>query len=409
MTKYLTEGLAGTGGRIKDSLQDFLVREIPLYPASGSGTHTFFMIRKEGMTTFQAVERISSELGVHPKSIGIAGIKDANAVSWQVLSVSGIPPERLMQLSLPGISVEWAKPHNHKLRIGHLSGNSFTIKIYGTASGALSSCQEILRVLSERGVPNYYGLQRFGGTHSRSIEVGKAMLVHGPEQFKQLIDAFLGAIPGKEESEDVRALRELYDAGKYNEALRAMPHGLSYERNALSALIESPDDFKRAWMSIPKRLKLFFISALQSHLFNKVLDERITTIDQVFDGEIAMKNDNGACFKVTNQEEESARVKRFEISPTGPIFGYKMLQPEGMQGELERRALASEGIGGLDAFKIGYGLSNKGARRPLRFQLKDTTISESNEGELVLSFTLPSGCYATTVLAEVMKTATKSQ
>jgi tRNA pseudouridine13 synthase len=308
-----------------------------------------------------------------------------------------------MQLSLPGIKVEWVNPHNHKLRTGHLSGNSFTIKISGTNPGALSSCQEILRVLSERGVPNYYGAQRFGGAHSRSVEVGKAMLVHGPEQFKQLIDAFLGTIPGKEEPEDVRALRELYDAGKYDEALRAMPRGLSYERNALSALIESPGNFRRAWMGIPKRLKLFFVSAFQSHIFNKVLDERINSIDKVFKGDIAMKSDNGACFKVVDQEAEAPRVARFEISPTGPIFGYKMLQPEGVQAEVESKALASEGIENQEAFRTGSGLSNKGARRPLRFQLKEVTVSENEGGGLLLSFTLPTGCYATTVLAEVMK------
>jgi tRNA(Glu) U13 pseudouridine synthase TruD len=44
----------------------------------------------------------------------------------------------------------------------------------------------------------------------------------------------------------------------------------------------------------------------------------------------------------------------------------------------------------------------RGARRPLRIPLHEVGLSY-DEG-IVLSFTLPPGCYATTVLAEVQKT-----
>lgn len=407
----MTRDLPGTGGAIKAKTTDFMVREIPLYPPSGTGNHTFFMIRKEGLTTFRAIEILSRELNVSAAIFGLAGIKDAQAVSWQVLSVEGIPPERILALTIPRMDVEWAIPHSHKLRVGHLKGNKFTVRISGIIGkeNALDTCKETLKVLVERGVPNYYGPQRFGSPSSRSVDVGRVMVLEGPNAFKELVDTYLGSIPGRRESEQVRSARESYDAGRYSEASRQLPQGLNYEKRVLGTLAKNPANYRRAWMTIPKRLKRFFVSAFQSRLFNKVLDERLDSIDQVFEGDLAFKHDSGACFTVTDSKQEACRAKNFEISPTGPIFGYKMMRSEGVQAEIENKVLEEEGIGNIESFRIGAGFSNKGARRPLRFQVKDSSVSkdttEDGDGDrsILISFTLAPGCYATTLLAEIMK------
>ncbi|HSJ52465.1 MAG TPA: tRNA pseudouridine(13) synthase TruD, partial [Anaerolineae bacterium] len=160
--RFLTEELPGTGGWIKEKPTDFAVEELPLYAPSGEGGHTFFEIRKVGLSTFQAVRAIAQALGVSANRISYAGLKDAQAVTCQVLSVDGIAPEVVMAIEVAHIRIMWAERHNNKLRIGHLRGNSFTIRIRGVDESLVARCQAILDVLGQRGVPNRYGPQRFG-------------------------------------------------------------------------------------------------------------------------------------------------------------------------------------------------------------------------------------------------------
>ena len=92
---YLTD-FAGIGGVIKQRPQDFFVQEIPLYEPSGEGEHVYVEIEKVGLSTFDAINRMAGALKVSPRAIGYAGLKDAQAVSRQVLSIQGTTPEAAM-------------------------------------------------------------------------------------------------------------------------------------------------------------------------------------------------------------------------------------------------------------------------------------------------------------------------
>ena len=99
--------------------------------------------------------------------------------------------------------------------------------------------------------------------------------------------------------------------------------------------------------------------------------------------------------------EEAGRVQTFEISPSGPVFGKKMLKAQGNPGLMEAELLKECGLE-LDEITGGFGIRLHGARRPLRVPLKGCECKEE-EGGLALSFFLPPGAYATVVLREVMK------
>ena len=142
-SQHLTDDLPGIGGVIKDRPEDFVVEELPLYPPSGEGGHTFFGVRKTGLSTFRAVDKIARALGISPRRIGYAGLKDAQAITWQILSVEGIPPDVILALDLPGLSFSWAERHPRKLKIGHLEGNRFTIRVRGVPEAALAPCRQI--------------------------------------------------------------------------------------------------------------------------------------------------------------------------------------------------------------------------------------------------------------------------
>jgi len=190
--RYLTADLPGIGGVIKERPEDFVVDELPLYSPCGEGEHTFFEIEKVGLPTFEAIRLIARALGVPPNRIGYAGLKDARAVTRQVLSVHRVPPAIVMALELPDahadIRVLWAERHRSKLKIGHLLGNRFTIRIRGVDQPALPLCQATLGVLARRGVPNYYGPQRFGQRRD-SAHLGRAVV---QKDAKGFIRAFLG-------------------------------------------------------------------------------------------------------------------------------------------------------------------------------------------------------------------------
>src|SRR4051812_27677494 len=95
---YLTRAFPGVGGTIKNRAEDFFVQEIPLYEPSGEGDHVYCEIQKVGLTTFEAIARVARALGVPSRDIGYAGMKDARAVTRQILSIVGTTPEAVMSL-----------------------------------------------------------------------------------------------------------------------------------------------------------------------------------------------------------------------------------------------------------------------------------------------------------------------
>lgn len=157
---------------------------------------------------------------------------------------------------------------------------------------------------------------------------------------------------------------------------------------------------------LPRRPSPFerklYVSAYQSALFNRLLAARMETgrFGRVEAGDLLRKADSGGLFVCRAPEVDQARADRLEVSPTGPLFGWKMPRPEGAVDAEEQALLASEGLA-LEAFRPLGGLA-EGARRP--FAVPVETPSCEREGEdLVVGFTLPAGSYATVLLDEVMK------
>ncbi len=119
-------------------------------------------------------------------------------------------------------------------------------------------------------------------------------------------------------------------------------------------------------------------------------------------GDLAWKHDNGACFIVEDADLEAERARRFEISPTGPLFGCKMKFPTGRPLAMEEALLQAEGLAPAD-FNLPGGLRLEGDRRPLRVPVGYPDI-QLDDDSVVLEFSLPKGAYATSVLREIMKT-----
>ena len=151
----------------------------------------------------------------------------------------------------------------------------------------------------------------------------------------------------------------------------------------------------------PFQRKLY-LSAFQSLLFNRALAERIRagTLSRALEGDVLRKADTGGLFLCQQPSREQPRVDAFEVSPAGPLFGPKMNRAAGAVAEAEESLLAEAGVT-IEDFRRGRG-ETEGGRRAYRVRLEDAAVEKEGR-DVLLSFTLPRGSYATVVLDEVMK------
>lgn len=337
---YLTAALPGIGGRLRGVLEDFIVEEVPAYAPCGEGEHTFFAVEKRDLSTPMLVQMIATALGISPRDVSYAGLKDARAVTRQLFSVQWLSPEALLELHLENARVLWATRHTNKLRVGHLRGNRFTLRIREVHPESTARATAILDTLAQRGVPNGYGVQRFGND-GRNAEIGLLLL--------------------------------------RNDRVGLRARGIHH---------------------LPFRQHRFYLSALQSELFNQYLAERLRRglFDAVVTGDLAKKHATGGMFTVESAELESPRAQVGEISATGPIFGFKMWSPKGEMAALEAEILAAAGLTLADFQPAKL----KGSRRPVRYMPEGLTW-RSEEDTLVVEFFAPKGAFATMLLRELMK------
>ncbi len=392
----LTADLPGTGGALKDRPEDFVVDEIPLYPALGVGDHSYARIEKTGISTREAIRRLANHLQIPEAAVGCAGLKDARAVTRQTLSLEHVPPAKLENLVLPGLKVLSVKRHRNKLKPGHLAGNRFEIRVRGVHADAAARTAAVLRVILARGLPNSFGPQRFG-TRGDTHLLGRAIV---RREFDEALAILCGRPSPLEKDPRVLEARTRFDALDYEGARAAFPTSYSQERRVLDRILQggSPAESVKV---IQKPMRRFYVSAYQSALFNRAVAERIASLDRLEPGDLAWIHGKGAVFLVEDAAREQPRCDAFEISPSGPIFGTKMVFPAGAPGEREARILGSEGLAppvfdvkGVDRFE--------GERRPLRVPVGEP-VYRVEGGDLLLAFSLPRGSYATNLLAEVMK------
>lgn len=349
--------------------EDFIVEELPLYKPAGAGTHTYFAIRKRNLSTMEAINRIAQELQAPPRDFGYAGLKDKNAITTQVLSVENIAPERILKIEQPAIEVLWAERHTHKLRVGHLRGNRFELTLRDISHDALPLVARLMERMVTEGVPNRFGTQRFGNKNDSHL-IGKALV--------------------KAEWETVVRYMLADDALQVDSVARRIQQELA--RKPVEKVV----------VSIPYRLRKLYLSAYQAYLFNTVLEKRMPYLGKFLPGDVAVKHSNGAPFLVADPTVEQPRANALEISPSGPIFGYKMRMPTGDVFTLETSILAEEGVR-LEQFRKVVGIRLPGTRRPLRMpiQLHEVSAIDSGTG-ICLNFTLPAGGYATVVVEELL-------
>jgi tRNA pseudouridine13 synthase len=343
--------------------------------------------------------------------MGFAGMKDKSAVTRQWICVSNKTPEELQELGdkLHHVKIIDVIPNQKKLRIGQLVGNKFRLMIREVEDpdSAVQRAEEILEQLKKRGVPNYYGYQRFGKNRPNTHLVGKALIKGG---VKSAVDRYIGH-PYDTEPRHIQEARMLYEDGELEEALESMPSGMRYEKMMLRMLLkekkkkEELDEksYILALKSLPKPLSRMFVHAYQSYLFNRAVSERTKLgIDQYIEGDILIDNEEHLIHEF-GLEEIGERIKEFQAHPSAPLFGSKVPLAGGKLGEMEQKILEEEDLK-LKDFMVSKmpKLGSHGIRRSIRFKIWDVSAEKTEDG-VIVGFSIPRVSYATSVLREVMK------
>src|SRR5213075_1810891 len=234
---YLTQDIPGIGGSIKNRAEDFFVQELPLYEPSGQGEHVYAEFQKVGLTTFDAIDRIGRALYVSSRDIGYAGMKDARAITRQIFSIPNTTEAAVMKLKIPDLEPLWAARHGNKLRLGHLAGNRFAIKVREVNPTDVVKLGPLIDVLKKRGMPNYFGEQRFGRRGDNHL-LGAA-LVRGDDE--QVLKLLLGSPNSQMDDSNSLGARKAFERNDLDQAMRLFPRSCGMERRVLHRLIKSGD------------------------------------------------------------------------------------------------------------------------------------------------------------------------
>jgi len=345
---------------IKREPEDFIVEEITpdkkvleigkAYKFKESeGDQLICVLQKKRWDTNLAISEIAHRLFVSRKRIGFAGTKDKRAITTQRISLWKI--KNADKLRIKDMVLTPLEYSDKRIELGDLWGNRFTIKVY---------TKKRLKKLAK--VPNFFGVQRFGDTRPITHLVGKE-IVRG--SFEDAVKMYLTRVFPRESKEAKAARKKLAKKWDYADALKYFPYGLRFERTLLGHLVNNENDYIGALRKLPKFLKIMFVHAYQSYIFNEFLKEVIS--------------------------------KKAKYSK-GQLFGYESK----IDNEIEKKILKKERIEPKDFFiRSMPEMSSKGEKRELYISLKDFKVLEKGSGYYTVRFSLPKGCYATTVIEQL--------
>ncbi len=169
-------GLPPAHGRLRSEPEDFLIEEELGFAPAGEGQHVLLKVRKRNANTQWVAGQLARLCGCRPAEVGYAGLKDRRAVAVQWYSVPRRPDGfEWLQIRGADFEVLEAYPHSRKLPRGALAANRFTLRIRapdGDAPELAARLAARIAAIAARGVPNYFGPQRFGREGANLRQLG---------------------------------------------------------------------------------------------------------------------------------------------------------------------------------------------------------------------------------------------
>jgi tRNA pseudouridine13 synthase len=394
MECYCTS-FVGTGGSIKQGSEGFVVSELideslqisPSY--TESHRYPLYILEKRDIDSNHALFEIERNLHMRFR---IMGIKDAKAVTTQYAGTERVmrnPPAELKSRHTRLILRGFTK---HPLDKKFLAGNKFEIRIYNAQSSEFSNfISEIVKV------GNFYGLQRFGSerlvTHLVGREIIKRNFLHAVQLLLSYTTEF-----DTQMSKEIRS--RCSDPDNYRQVLKMLPRGMDIERQVLSALVSGKDSIS-ALRAIPITIRRLFVQAYQAYILNRCLSRAIMAGEDLLQpqtGDLCFEMEGPATFGRIIKYHPNSKTR---LVPAIRMAGYTFQPGKGRFENITNAILQEEEVDAKDFYiKEMQELSHQGGFRQAPLWCTDFSYKRD---PLKVSFKLPKGSYATTLLREIIK------
>ena len=386
---------AGIGGSIKQRSEGFRVFELAdesldiSLSYDESHRYPLYVLEKHDIDSNHALFEIEHELHMR---LRIMGIKDSKAATMQYAGMERVirnPPAELKsrhtRLTLRGFT-------KHPIGKRFLAGNKFEITIYNVRSSDLSSFVPQIGM-----VGNFYGLQRFGSERLVTHLVGREIV---KRNFMQAVELLLSHTT----EFDTQISREIRgrcaDPSNYRQLLKMLPRGMDIERQVLSALVAGRDTIA-ALRAIPITIRRLFVQAYQAYIFNICLSRAIMGGEDLLQpetGDLCFEMEGPATFGRIIKYDPTSMTK---VVPAIRMAGYTFQPGKGRFENITRTILHEEEVAAKDFYiKEMQELSHQGGFRQAPLWCMDFSYKRD---PLMVSFRLPKGSYATTLLREIIK------
>jgi tRNA pseudouridine13 synthase len=386
---------AGTGGSIKQGSEGFMVSELVNesldISLSYNENHRYplYILEKRDIDSNHALFEIERELHMRFR---VMGIKDAKAVTTQYAGMERVmrnPPAELKsrhtRLTLKGFT-------KHPLQKKFLAGNKFEIRIYNVRSSDLSGFVPHIGK-----VGNFYGLQRFGSERLVTHLIGREIM---KRNFIQAVELLLCHTTEFDTQMSREIRNKCVDPSNYRQVLKMLPRGMDIERQVLSALVAGRDTIA-ALRAVPITIRRLFVQAYQAYIFNRCLSRA------VMEGEdLLQPQTEDLCFEMEGPATFGRIIKynptsKTKLVPAIRMAGYTFQPGKGRFENITRAIMQEEEVSAKDFYiKEMQELSHQGGFRQAPLWCTDFRYERD---PLTVSFKLPKGSYATTLLREIIK------
>jgi tRNA pseudouridine13 synthase len=255
--------------KVKQLADDFQVEELTdVTPASGP--FAFYRLEKTGWTTIDALSAVRRRWKIHHQRLSYGGLKDRHAHTIQYLTIHNGPRR---DLSHHAIGVHYLGQVAAPFTSSDIRGNRFCITIRALSPEVRAETDDRLQELARQGVPNYFDDQRFGSVSGPVGEFMARHLVHG--RFEEALLLALTAPYAFDKStvkQEKAMLRRHW--GDWEACKANLPR--SHARSLVDYLRVHPSDFRGAVARLRPELRGLYLSAYQSHLWNRILARWLT-------------------------------------------------------------------------------------------------------------------------------------